>query len=270
MEPRQFPSLNADLRKRAVGFLLRWQAFGDALACLDALQMDDLATVQDWRAQALQGEGRLQEAVRILEQRTLSSAALTPRLQLARLYLAAGDTGLALEIARNLTAGDGGMSSAWILLGDVYVQMGDLDKAEELFLRQARLAPASRQPVLGLMQVHWRRGHLVTAAAYAVQVLSLEEGAPDLSVPQLTELRTFFEAANDPNRVREINQRLVDRFDRELAELHSLLEDELSRLIRIAGAPRSNSAPRVWRTARRREPRAYAASRHGKRVCRRP
>ena len=206
LDPTQFPTLPAELRKRVLAFLQRWEAYADVLACLDALQMEDLALVQDARAQALHGLGQTAQAIRILETRVAASGAITPRTTLARLYLAAGTIDRARALIDPLVAGDAGYSAAWYVLGDLYLQTGDLKAAEALFLRQAQLMPASRTPPLGLMQVHWQRGDLVTAAAYAVQALASGEGTTELSVAQLAKLLEFFQATADANHVREINR----------------------------------------------------------------
>jgi len=237
IEAANFPALSADLRKRVLAFLQRWEAYAEVLACLDAWQMEDLALVQDARAQALHGLGRTPEAIAILEARTAASGAITPRTTLARFYLAAGDTERALTTLRGLVEGDAGYSAAWYVLGDFYLQTGDLNAAEALFLRQAQLVPASRYPPIGLMQVHWQRHNAVTAAAYAVQALDVSDTATTLSVAQLASLLAFFKATADANHVREISDHLVQRHDREINELQSLLQDERKRLSGLPAPP---------------------------------
>ncbi len=145
--------------------------------------------------------------------------ACQPRSSLFAAYLADGRIGAAEQLTAELTTGDGGMSPAWSLWGDLYLAENNLEAAEASFLDQAHNAPLSRHPMIGLMHVHWRRNNLVGAAAYAVNALGDERSATSLTIPQLNQLRDFFAATDDQNHLSEINRRLVDRFDRERAAL---------------------------------------------------
>ena len=100
---------------------------------------------------------------------------------------------------------------------------GDLEAAEAIYLQLRKDAPASRQPLSGLMQVQQRRGDLVTASAYAIQALDLARRGPELSVDEITGLRNLLQSTGDTHRVRDLNHQLVSRFDRELAEMQALL-----------------------------------------------
>ena len=52
-----------------ISFLLRWEAWTDALTCLDLLAADETVSSQDARAQALTGLGRHAEAVAAMTSR---------------------------------------------------------------------------------------------------------------------------------------------------------------------------------------------------------
>ena len=100
---------------------------------------------------------------------------------------------------------------------------GDLDAAEAVYLQLMKDAPTSRQPLCGLMRVQQQRGDLVTASAYAIKALDLAKRGPELSVEEIADLRRLLQATGDAHRVRALNQELVERFDREIAEMQALL-----------------------------------------------
>jgi RecQ family ATP-dependent DNA helicase len=198
-------------------FLLRWQAWAEALACLDSLRT--LAPAQlEQRAAALQGLGRTKEALRLLEQRVRTHSSLPAAGLLARMRLAAGEVARALEEARRLPGAPGAL-----VLGELLLASGATDEAEAVFLNLHKDAPGSRQAIAGLMRVEHRRGDFVAASAYAMRALDLAQRGPELAVDELLAVRDVLQASGDAARVRELNQQLVARFDRDLAEIKSLV-----------------------------------------------
>lgn len=241
LDPVRVASLDDALGQRVVGFLLRWEAYGEAFACLEAMRETDAAPAL--LAAALCGLGRTQEAVRAFAPKLTATPGMPARIEWVRLHLAAGETVAARELALELTAGAEGISPAWNLLGDVYLAEGQLDAAESLFLHQARLAPASHTAQLGLMRVQWRRAKLVAAAAYAVRALDLAERGAELTPAELGELRALFTASDDANRAHAVNRRLIAAYDRDVAALQAALADVRRRSPAPEGAEDSPPLP---------------------------
>lgn len=233
LQPSQYAALPSDVCARLADFLLRWQAYAEALACLDAL--GPLSPVQlEQRAAALHGLGRTAEALALLDQRRGRHDSLPAAIQRIRLQAAAGQVQGALAAARSL-AGQSSVSGpagtakryplgpASLLLADMLQAAGDLEAAEAVYLQLMKDAPTSRQPLLGLMHLEQQRSDLVTASAYAIKALDLAKRGPELSVDEIADLRSLLQATGDAHRVRELNQELIARFDRELAEMQALL-----------------------------------------------
>ena len=158
-----------DLRA-LISFLLRWEAWTDALTCLDLLAADETVSSQDARAQALTGLGRHAEATAVMAARVEQRDSATAQVLRCRTLLQAGDAAGALALATQMSEGSSGAyGPVWSLLGDVHLAAGRLDAAEAAFLRHQELSPNSRQPAIGLAQVALRRGRVVDAAAYAAR-----------------------------------------------------------------------------------------------------
>ena len=101
LQPSQYAALPSDVCARVADFLLRWQAYGEALACLDAL--GPLSPVQlEQRAAALHGLGQTAEALALLDQRRQEHDSLPAAIQRIRLQAAAGQVQGALAAARSL------------------------------------------------------------------------------------------------------------------------------------------------------------------------
>ncbi len=250
LQPSQYAALPSDVCARVADFLLRWQAYGEALACLDAL--GPLSPVQlEQRAAALHGLGHTAEALALLDLRRQEHDSLPAAIQRIRLQAAAGQVQGALTAARSLAnqssaSGPAGaaqhypLGPASLLLADMLQAAGDLGAAEAVYLQLMRDAPTSRQPLCGLMRVQQQRGDLVTASAYAIKALDLAKRGPELSVEEITDLRRLLQATGDAHRVRALNQELVERFDREIAEMQAHLAN--ARQL-TNGASASESAP---------------------------
>lgn len=229
LAPAQLYHLSGNLRSRVLNFLLRWEAWDETLACLNELDTPNLVTLQDMQAEAFVGIGHLSDAIAVMQRRLQQKDSATARAQVARVYLAANNTGQALKLAKELVATNENAGPYWSLLGDIYLQSGDLAAAEKAFLQHQKLAPSSRQPPIGLMHIHHRHNDLVTAAAYAVRAFTVEEGQYQPTIPQLRELRDYFAATGDEIRLRAANEQLDQRFADELAQVSSQVAEELGK-----------------------------------------
>jgi len=248
LTPARIAHLSAKLRNRVLHFLLRWESWGETLDCLGVLKTAKHVSLQDMQASALKGLDRVDKAIAVLQQRLAQREAVAPRNELARLYLAKGDTEQALTVAQSLVTTNSDYGPNWSLLGDIYLQRNDLIAAERAFRHHQQLAPGSRQPLIGLTHVFHHRGDSVTAAAYAVRAYTVNEGEFPLSVFFLRVLRNFFAASHDENRLAAANEQLAQRFAAELAELNAAIAEELggrpptlqARSVTSAGAPSAN------------------------------
>ncbi len=210
-----------------IGFLVRWEAWTDALACLDLLAADATVSSQDARAQALAGLGRHAEAVAVMAARVEQRDSATAQVLRCRTLLQAEDEAGAFALATQLSEGSSGnYGPVWSLLGDVHLVAGRLDAAEAAFLRHQELSPNSRQPAIGLAQVALRRGRVVDAAAYAARAANLEGLDFELSVVQLRQLCVIFEAVTDENRLTDARTQLAQRFADDVERMRALLAAE--------------------------------------------
>jgi ATP-dependent DNA helicase RecQ len=214
--PQEIAQLPSADSRRVVTFLVHWEAYQDALDCLALLPVHDGVAWQDLQAQALLGAGRTADAIAAMQARLQRKESIPGRALLVRCLLQAGKLDQAQAIADELVRASDTPWQALSLLGDCHLQRNDLDTAEAVFLRYQQMAPNSRQPAIGLMHVFQRRGDGVTAAAYAVRAYTVQEGEYELSIAQLKDLRAFFQATGDENRLHDANQQFIQRFDAEI------------------------------------------------------
>jgi len=212
LTPAEYAALPSDACERILDFLLHWQDYASALACLDSLHTLAAAQVEG-RAAALHGLGRTREAISLLEARTRTHNSLPAASQLVRLRLAAGEHEAAVAAARQLPGAPGAL-----VLGDALLAAGALEEAEAVFFQLHKDAPGSRQALAGLMRVEQRRGDLVSACAHALRIIELARRGPELSVDELLALRAVLGASGDTLRVDDLNQRLKERYARDLAD----------------------------------------------------
>lgn len=234
----QVKRLPTRLRNRILHFLLRWQAWQEVLDCLDDREVQRLVSLQDLQAEALLGLGEVDNSTAILEARLQQRDGVAARNQLARHYLAQDASNHALTLAQALTTTNADYGPNWSLLGDVHLHRGDLAAADNAFLHHQKLAPNSRQPLIGLMAMHHRRGDGVTAAAYAVRAYTVNEGETPLSIPQLRLLHAHFVATGDVNRIAAAEAQLAKRFGEELAELRQTLTAEADGTAALRSTPK--------------------------------
>jgi len=219
--------LPSNLRRRLFNFLNRWEGHQELLQLLDSLDMDHLVSIQDLRAQGLLGTGQAAAAVDVMEKRLEQKDSVAPRNQLASILLAAGQHQEALHLANQLTQTSPQSIMAWNTLGQIYLALDNLEQAEAAFLQSQQISPNSRPPLLGLMEIHQRRGDPVTSSAYAVRAYTVGEGENLVAVYLVRKLRNFFKETGDINRLYDANQQLDQRFDEELKILRDEVHSEL-------------------------------------------
>lgn len=228
LTPEQVDLLPRKTGRAVVNFLLRWEAFAEALAVLDLWQDDGFVTTMDARARALSGLGRHGEAADLMVQRIAMFRSVSSEQLLGEMLIRAGRIDEAHELARSLTDGYPEGVGGWALLGDVMLVRRDLAAAERAYLRYQEIAPTRLEPAIGLATTALLRGDPVAASAYASRALSLGEDG-GANAQELKVLLEIVEAIPDENRVREIRTLLADRFDRELAAVVGQVEAEAAR-----------------------------------------
>ncbi len=219
LSPSAITGLPAAVRNKLLYFLLRWEAYADALACLERLPVEALVSFQDMQADALDGLGRSAEAVAVMENRLEQRVAVAARQQLIRCLLHAGETERARAEAEALVKSSESTPYLWSLLGDVLLAAGDLAAAEAAYLRHRSLAPSSSIALLGLARLYQQRGEGVTSAAFAVQAYTVQEGERAHSVQFLRQLRNFFAVSCDESRRTEADTELARRLREETQAL---------------------------------------------------
>lgn len=226
VEPEDVATLSSKTRNQVLRFLRHWEAYGELLRCVEAIDRPDLVTMLDIEADALEGLGRLDEALALRRRRLEERESQSAQVALGRCYLRRGDLERALTLARTL-ATEESIMGAWQLLGDVYLERDNLDEAEAAYLHYQQHVPSSRRPALGLMEVYQRRGDPVTSAAYAVQAYAVDEGERPVPAAMLRHLRDFFAGSGDQNRLLEADTELQNHFQSELQAIRTQIQEEI-------------------------------------------
>jgi tetratricopeptide (TPR) repeat protein len=216
LTPAQVRALPDDLRTRVVDFLLRWEAYAEAQQCL---AQDSTNAALEMRARAWRGQGRLQEAADLYQERLRRSVAPPTLVALAHLYIESGDFPAATGVIAALQNNSATAPLSTQVRGDLFLAQGQLDAAEQVFQQLAHANRENRQPFLGLVQVYERRGDLVNATAFAHKAIDRAARSIELSVPELVALRNFFQRTADTLRVQQLNEQLIARFDRDRQRL---------------------------------------------------
>lgn len=236
--PNDVANLSRGDSRAAVRFFLRWEAYQDALDCLALIDdVNEYVTWQDLLVEALLGVGQNAEATALMESRVQQRDSATARQQLATCYRRTGAADKAVALINSQLSVSSANPQLWGVLGDILLENNDLDGAEDAFLRFQQLAPNSRNAQIGLMHVRQRRGDVVGASAYAVRAFTVSEGDAALTVRQLQDLRRFFAANEDANRLQDANELLVRLFDAELDQISDLLKTRSARRKAASHAP---------------------------------
>ena len=220
--------LAAGDRTRLLNYLLRWEHFAVLHQCLDVLipRHRSLVSLLDLRAKALLGEGRVDEALAVAQRRAGRKESLPARALLARIHLARGETGKALDAAQAMVAEREESALAWSLLGEVELGYGHHEAAQAAFRALHDRYPYSRAYLWGMTRLYAARGDWVTASGYAVQLVRAADDEWPLSVTHLRGLRGYFEASGERTRADKLQAELAGRLEEETAELREQLSLE--------------------------------------------
>lgn len=241
LTPARLLALPQDEQHRAVQFLLRWEAFADALSCLDHAPAVDKAAPA-LRARAWYGLGKIDDALQRLEQVVAQRPEPSLQLTIVEMALNAGRYSLvaahlqpALDQLRHL-------SRVWWVAARAYLAIGEVETAQQAVDHLRTQAPASHYRNLSAMALLQAQGDAVTAAAYAVRALAQAE---QLDVHELVTLRTFFHAIDDRIHGHAVEAHLVTRLEAEQSLWRGLLITQTAhenRPIRGNGLPFLRSA----------------------------
>lgn len=121
----------------------------------------DNAAAQTALAQAAWGAGRREEAIRRLESlRIADGAALPPQLLLVRYLQASGESGRALEVARQASSAHPRDAEAAHTLGVMLLDAGQVAEALRAFERADELAPGTPQYLVNRGRAHVVSGQI--------------------------------------------------------------------------------------------------------------
>jgi tetratricopeptide (TPR) repeat protein len=159
-------------RTRLINFLLRWEEYEGALACLEEMMAfySELVSLHDAKARALLGLGQPDAALEVMHTRHERSTSRSSRALEARICMETGDTERALGIARELVGSKPDRVPLWGLLGEMQLAGNDDGAAMDTYRRLAESWPNSRTYLQGMLSVHQARGDLVSASGYAVRL----------------------------------------------------------------------------------------------------
>lgn len=229
-EPAETPNLPPKARRGLLEFLLRWEGYGEALACLGSLSQANVrsSALLDQQSQALAGAGRHKEAIKAIESRLKQDDDLYGWLLYGRILLDARKERQALKVATQLTKVHGTAPGTWSLLGDVQRARRKTNDAQTAYLEAQKYEPEWAASLIGLMQIHLGQGDTVTATAYAVRAYAALDNEYPIPADEFQQLLDYFGAVNDTNWIRETSRRLKAEFDRELREVQELLGQQPS------------------------------------------
>jgi ATP-dependent DNA helicase RecQ len=233
--PSRLLALPQDEQRRVVQFLLRWEAFADALACLDyAPGLDAAAPVL--RALAWHGLGRSGEALQRLTDLARNGSEYTLHLTIAEIALDARKS-LALTHLQAAIDAAHHPSRVWWVAVRVYLARGDTSLARQAVDQLQAQAPTSHLLAVSTMMLLQAQGDVVTATAYAVRALTQ---ADQLDVSDLVMLRTFFHGVDDRIHSRAVEALLVNRFEMEQTLWRNRLTESPGREIQPAKASKDS------------------------------
>ncbi|MFT5195617.1 MAG: ATP-dependent DNA helicase RecQ [Cellvibrionaceae bacterium] len=212
-------ALPGKVRNRILDFLIRWEAWQQAVNTLDLVNRPDLVSMSDRKAKALAGMGRTPSAIKVMSARLEQKFSATALSTLGRFYLEDGNTEMAQKTAERLIAQNEATIQAWSLLADVHLAEGRPDEAEKATREQIKLSPRSRAAALRLAKIYLAKEDRVQAQAFAVNAYTVNEGEYPLQTYMLQELRDFFDEIGDTNRLLLLDEMIPARFNTEIAEI---------------------------------------------------
>ncbi|MBE2238744.1 MAG: RecQ family ATP-dependent DNA helicase [Caldilineaceae bacterium] len=211
LTPVQVAALPDDAQQRVVQFLLRWEAFVDALACLEQTPRLD-AYAATARARALHGAGRTADAQRLLTTYFQQHNDPAARLTLAEIALESGEVELAVAQLRLALEQMRCLGRAQWVAVRVHLAAGDEAAAQQVIQQLSASARSSPYTSLSMMALLRTQGDRVTATAYAVRALEQDQRDNLLTIDALVDVRAFFSAIGDRIHLRAVEDRLVQRF----------------------------------------------------------
>jgi ATP-dependent DNA helicase RecQ len=229
LAPDQTTHITGNRRSRLVNFLLRWEQFAAALACLDEMLAlsPDLVGLHDSKARALLGLEQPDAALEVMQARHQLRVSFNSRVLEARVHLAREDTEAALRIAYDLVSERPENNAAWALMGEVHLARDDNDASLAAYRRLADLKPNSRAYLLGMLAFHQAQGNHVTASGYAVRLQRSASEDQPLPAHTLRRLRDYYRASDEVNRADDMQTALSNLYQSELAALQAALSDDL-------------------------------------------
>ncbi|MGD8397366.1 MAG: RecQ family ATP-dependent DNA helicase [Anaerolineae bacterium] len=246
LAPADVAALPAKARNALVAYLLRWEAYPAARACLEAIagEGERRVTILDSLAQAHLGAGEAARAVETMQRRNALRASSASRVLEARACLAAGDVARAQQIARSLLAQEFPVPDAWNLEAEISMAAGDLDAAEAALQARERAVPDTIDAAAGLARVWQARGDVDKALLWARTALSRAEARgrePAISLLRL--LEALYRATGQVAQADATRDDLEARRARETAELRERLG------LTLPATPQARHPPRPERRA---------------------
>jgi tetratricopeptide (TPR) repeat protein len=145
---------------------------------------------QEGLAACYVGQGKLREAIAILEQRlTIGPRAAYPMVSLGMVCLASGEVSRAESLHREAISIDREYPLAWLGLGKALVAQKEHDAAEKSYRRALELAPGLLDARISLADTMIESGRLEEAAKICSEAVSDSPDMPNLYL-KLGEIRT--------------------------------------------------------------------------------
>lgn len=225
LTPDRVLDLHQQTRQQLLDFLVRWEGYQEALACISFLEQSGISSPHflDRQAQALAGLGQFKDALQVMEARLRQHNDLPGWLLYGRYLLDAGQKRKALRSAKQLVTLQSTAPAAWSLLGDVQRRQKRIADAERAYLQALKYDERWPAAQIGLMLLYHSRGDRVTAVAYAVRAYANVEGKSPLPADEFQQLLDFFTSIRDRNWMSEASRRLKSAFDAELSQIQEAL-----------------------------------------------
>jgi ATP-dependent DNA helicase RecQ len=240
LAPSDVPALPAQARNSLVAYLLRWEHYGAARDCLEAIAgpNEKRVTILDRLTQAYLGLGQAQRAAETIRRRNALRRSISSLVLEGRALVAAGDLAAARAIAGELLGMDPPVLGAWDLEAEIGLAAGDPDAAERAMQHRERQQPQSAGTALGLARIWQARGDADKALLWARTALSRTERSgwtPGVELLRL--LEALYQATGQPAQAKELAARLHQRREEDWQALREAVGSSLPT------APAGNQPP---------------------------
>jgi ATP-dependent DNA helicase RecQ len=245
LSPEQSAQITGRRRTRLINFLLRWEQYEAALACLERMLASDPERVGllDAKTRALLGLGQVDESLDVSRARNRISSSLSSQVLLARVHLARGEVQPALTIALRLTTETPDSITAWDLLAAVRLAGNDLDGAHSALHHLSQLQPHGRSYLLGMLALYCAQGDYVTASGYAARLQRTAAEGESLPAMTLRRLMDYYRDSGEINRAEEMEAALKALYHNKLGALDEILAEALMTPRRRPPGPRLIAPP---------------------------